>query len=85
MKSSNSTLLIASILFLSFGISNPSLAGVNKSSHFSLTVFRLTPKQFSKGWLAEKRDYATTKSSSTKKMLKKRHGSWIQRWFSKNH
>lgn len=54
------------------------------NSHHTYTIFRLSPKQFSKGYQAEKREHGIQASQSTKKMLRKRKGTWFQRWYNRN-
>jgi len=86
MKSTPTTLLIAAIAIFTLGFNNISQAssGSNKGVHFSYTSSRLSPKQFTKGYQAQKKEHESTNNSSTKKMLKKRKGSWIQRWYNRN-
>lgn len=54
------------------------------NSHHTYTIFRLSPKQFSKGYQAEKKEHGILMSHSTKKMLRKRNGTWFQRWYNRN-
>jgi hypothetical protein len=56
----------------------------SKSAPYSLTRFHLTPRQFSKAYHAEKREYRSIKSSNFRRMMKKRHGSRLYRWFHRN-
>jgi hypothetical protein len=86
MKSSSTTLLIAIITFFTLGLNFNSHAnsGSDKGVHYSYTSLRLSPKQFTKGYHAQKRQHESINSSSTKKMLRKRKGSWLQRWYSRN-
>jgi hypothetical protein len=56
----------------------------SRSAHYSLTRFHLTPRQFSKAYHAEKREYKSVKSTNFRRMMKKRHGSRFYRWFSRN-
>lgn len=67
---------------LSFG-KNPGFKH-HKSAPAIFTIFHLTPKQFSKGWTAERNEYKSQKHASTRKMMKKQKGSWIQRWYNRN-
>jgi hypothetical protein len=51
---------------------------------YSLTNLQLSPKQFSKSYKAEKREYQSIKNTSFHKMMKKRHGSRLYRWIQRN-
>jgi hypothetical protein len=53
MKSSSTTLLIAIITFFTLGLNSNSHAnsGSDKGVHYSYTSLRLSPKQFTKGFL----------------------------------
>ena len=86
MKSTKSILLIAIIAISTLCFNNNSQAktGTDKGSHYSYTTLRLSPKQFTKGYHAQKKEHEYTNSSSTKKMLRKRKGSWLQRWYTRN-
>lgn len=55
-----------------------------KGVNYSLTNHHLSPKQFSKSYKAEKREYRTMKNTSFSKMMKKRHGSRLYRWIQRN-
>jgi len=55
-----------------------------KGVSYSLTNHHLSPKQFSKSYRAEKREYKTMKNTSFNKMMRKRHGSRLYRWIQRN-
>jgi hypothetical protein len=86
MKSSSTTLLIAIITFFTLGTSTKSLANerLDKGVYHSQGIHKMSPKQFSKGYLAQKKEYESINNNSTKKMIRKRKGSWLQRWYSRN-
>lgn len=80
---------LAFIFYFLLLIQDLSFAGINihkhpKSAPAIFTIFHLTPRQFSKGWVAERNEYKSQKASSTRKMMKKQKGSWIQRWYNRN-
>jgi len=77
---------ISLFLFLLQTLSFADTNGIKhpKSAPAIFTIFHLTPKQFSKGWSAERNEYKSKKESSTRKMMKKRRGSWLQRWYNRN-
>jgi hypothetical protein len=54
-----------------------------KGVKYSLTQQHISPKQFRKGYSAQKRDYQTMKETSFRKMMRKRHGSRFYRWIHK--
>jgi len=87
MKSSNASLLLVIIAFFAFGFSSLSFArnGNSYGKSYTYTNLRLTPKQFSKGYKAEKRQHNTVKSTSHKKFQKRKKGSWLERWLSRNY
>lgn len=84
------TLLFSISLFaLSFVLfSVDSLAGggggKNRGVNYSLTQQQLSPRQFSKGWAAERRDYKMARSNSFRRMMRKQRGTRLQRWISRN-
>jgi hypothetical protein len=86
MKNLIGSLLIAIITLTSTGFSSQALASKPKHSgvHYRLTNFRLTPKQFSKGYKAERREYRSIRENSTRQMLKRQKGTWFQRWYNRN-
>ena len=78
--------LISVLMVLTFTISTASQANIQprKGVNYTLTQQKITPKQFKKGYKAEKHEFAVIKSTSTKKMLRKKHGTWIQRWWRRH-
>jgi len=86
MKSSSASLLIAIIALLTFSFQNPSFAnnGSSDGARYTYTSHKLSAKEFRKAYQAAKKEYQSIKSSSTKKMLRKRKGSWLQRWYNRN-
>jgi hypothetical protein len=58
--------------------------GKQDGSQYTLTTKQLSPKQFSKGYKAERMEHKGVQSSSTRKMKKRLKGTWLQRWFSRN-
>jgi len=77
---------LLAILAFVFSISPSSNAGIfgkrrtQKTVHYTLTKLHLTPKEFFKGFRAEKKEIKHQQTSSFHKMMKKRHGSRFQRW-----
>jgi hypothetical protein len=74
------------LMVLTFTISTASQANIQprKGVNYTLTQEKITPKQFKKGYKAEKQEFAETKTRSTKKMLRKKHGTWVQRWWRRH-
>lgn len=54
-------------------------------SQITFTAGKLSPKQFSKGYKAERNEYRIQKNSSFRKMKRRIKGTWLQRWFSRSH
>lgn len=75
----------SSLLFLTISLSSEAWAGNDRGVEYTLTSARLSPKQFTKGYQAEKKSYLSEHNHSTRRMLRKRHGSWIQRLLSRKH
>jgi len=84
------TVLTIFLIFVSFFLltSNDSIANgtfkPEKGVYYSLTNLHLSPRQFSKSYKAEKREYKTMKNTSFNKMMRKRHGSRLYRWIQRN-
>lgn len=55
----------------------------HKQSHAVFTIFKMTPRQFSKGYQAERKDYKLAKDNSTRQMNRRLKGPWFKRWFNK--
>jgi len=77
----------AFILFGILFISGIAVAGHRQkpgnSSPAVFTIFKLTPKQFSKGYHSERKEYKVAKNLSTRKMNRRLKGPWFKRWFRK--
>ena len=78
---------ILSVALFLMVFTNP-LFSVAKGKHekgveYTYTSSRLSPKQFTRGYYAEKKQYSHDLDQSTRKMLRKRHGTWIQRFLSR--
>jgi hypothetical protein len=78
--------LISVLMVLMLTISIASQANIQNGNgaNYTLTPKKITPKQFARGYKAEKHEFAAIKSTSTKKMLRKKHGNWIQRWWRRH-
>ena len=74
------------LMVLMLAICTASQANIQprKGVNYTLTQQKITPKQFRKGYKAEKHEFAAIKNTSTKKMLRKKHGTWIQRWWRRH-
>lgn len=86
MKSSSTKTIFLAVLLLGF-FSSPfqseARLGHERGVEYTRTIFHLTPKQFAKGYNAEKRAYSHEKGLSTRRMHRKQHGTWIQRLFTR--
>lgn len=78
--------LMSVLMVFMLTISTASQANIHPQNgvKYTLTPKKITPKQFRKGYKAEKHEFAAIKSTSTKKMLRKKHGTWIQRWWRRH-
>lgn len=79
---------IAFILFIFSAVSGYSLdnADSKKSSisQISTNSKKQAPRQFFRAIKAEKLNQKGQMDSSTKKMMKRRNGTWFQRWYNRN-
>lgn len=76
------------LLILLFGFFNvpfqaEARLGNERGVEYTRTILRLTPKQFAKGYQAEKRAYSHEKEVNARRMHRKQHGTWIQRLFTR--
>jgi hypothetical protein len=87
MKNQASIFFITGLIVCSLSLSVKASQSENNANggDYTLTVKKLTPKQFTKGYKAERIDYKIQKNTSVKKMKRRLKGNWLQRWFSRNY
>lgn len=78
-------LLLIGMFFLSFVSEGSDFGKHFGGNHITYTLGKMTPKQFSKGYKAEKSEYRIQKNISTRKMKRRIKGNWLQRYFSRSY
>ncbi len=78
-------LLLIGMFFLSFVSEGSDFGNHHRGNHLTFTIGKLTPRQFSKGYKAERSEYRIQKNNSTRKMKRRINGNWLQRYFSRNY
>ena len=77
------SILVTIVMLISQAIAAKERPKHGFSSPAVFTLFRLTAKQFSKGYHAERRDHQNLQTKSIKKMNRRLKGPWLKRWFKK--
>jgi hypothetical protein len=85
MKTLLLSVLLVALSIVSFSVNSfAGNGGKNRGINYSLTQQQLSPRQFFKGWAAERRDYKMAKSNSFRRMMRRQRGTRLHRWMSRN-